>query len=155
MLAMSSYPMRVSFCVVYVRIAFSKERLEEERRRLAEEEAQLLSDYCLQQIHYRGVTSLSFSRRKWGDIVSAWNTGCKVFKKMRKKCKRRKYHIMKEKDYIHLLYSALKCLKEVELEPVRWWVLPVGRLHENKQEELHKRCCCRDRIFGEFACLCW
>ena len=64
MLAMSSYPTRVSFCVVYVRIAFSKERLEEERRRLAEEEAQLLSDYCLQQIHYRGVTSLSFSRRK-------------------------------------------------------------------------------------------
>ena len=36
---------------------------------------------------------------------------------------------------------------------MRWWVLHVGRLHENKQEELQKRCCCRDRIsnFGEFT----
>jgi len=44
----------------------------------------------------------------------------KYLKKCGKKCNRRKYHIMKEKDYIDLLYSALKCLKEVELEPVRW-----------------------------------
>ena len=36
---------------------------------------------------------------------------------------------------------------------MRWWVLHVGRLHENKQEELQKRCCCLDRIsnFGEFT----
>ena len=52
---------------VTCRIASFKERLEDERKRLAEEEARLLSDYSvqgLQQMCHRGVTSLNFYRRK-------------------------------------------------------------------------------------------
>ena len=59
---MSLYP---SLALVAVFLYFFKERLEEERKRLAEEEARLLSDYCLQglqQMCHGGVTSLSFSR---------------------------------------------------------------------------------------------
>ena len=64
---MSRYPFVSVFLYATCRIAFFKERLEDERKRLAEEEARLLSDYSvhgLQQMCHRGVTSLSFYRRK-------------------------------------------------------------------------------------------
>ena len=96
---MSPYPSRVSFCVVYVRIVFSKERVEEEQRRLAEEEAWLLRTTAYSRCVIVGWRPLVWAEAgRCNAPNKGWQSACNRLEEYLKICNRRKYHIVKEKD---------------------------------------------------------
>ena len=134
---MSPYPSRVSFCVVYVRIAFSKERVEEERRRLAEEEAWLLRTTAYNRcviVGWRPLVWAEAGRRNAPN--KGWQSACNRLEEYLKICNRRKYHIVKEKDGFALFGGEV--FKAVELVRVRWWVLQCAACCKAAREEARR-----------------